>query len=182
MFRQYWCFLVSAPHQTGAKNSTHTRPRPDRTRRIAAGTSLEGKATRTATTRANPHHLARLFLLFDMAHLGRALRPEMRSIQAYVFVGCQRRKLRPKTGFSNRGEITSGTSRVLGKGFLFDRASSSRVWKPSIERWSSACRQSRIRSSHREVRRRVRVGSRRFQRRHHQTPLLDFLTSCHVSH
>jgi hypothetical protein len=75
LFRHDSCFLVSAPHQTGARNNTQTRLRPDSTNNIAAGTSRDGKAARTATTRANPHHLARLFLLLDMAHLGRADAP-----------------------------------------------------------------------------------------------------------
>jgi hypothetical protein len=54
-----------------------------------------GRAASRATTRANPHHLARpFFLLLDMAHLGESGRPEMRSIQAHSFVGCQKSKAR----------------------------------------------------------------------------------------
>jgi hypothetical protein len=44
-------------------------------KRITAGTALVGKMARRAMTRANPHHLARLFLPLDRAHLGRADAP-----------------------------------------------------------------------------------------------------------
>ena len=76
LFRQNSPFLVTAPHQTGARNSAHTRPKPDKAKSIVAGTALVGRAASRATTRANPHHLARpFFLLLDMAHLGRADAP-----------------------------------------------------------------------------------------------------------
>jgi hypothetical protein len=75
LFRQNSPFLVTAPHQTGARNSAHTRPKPDKANRIVAGTAFVGRAASRATTRANPHHLARLFLLLDTAHLGRADAP-----------------------------------------------------------------------------------------------------------
>jgi hypothetical protein len=91
LFRHGPCFLVSAPHQTGARNNTHNRLRPDSTNRIAAGTSRKGKAARTATTRANPHHLARLFLLLDMATSGEPT-PRDALNPSPPFSGCQRKR------------------------------------------------------------------------------------------
>jgi hypothetical protein len=44
LFRQNWPFHVSAPHQTGAKNSTQTRLKPDKPKRITAGTHIVGEA------------------------------------------------------------------------------------------------------------------------------------------
>jgi hypothetical protein len=79
LFRQNSPFLVTAPHQTGARNSAHTRPKPDKANRIVPGTALVGRAASRATTRANPHHLARLFfLLLDTEHLRRADAPRCR--------------------------------------------------------------------------------------------------------
>jgi hypothetical protein len=54
LFRQNSPFLVTAPHQTGARNSAHTRPKPDKAKSIVAGTALVGRAASRATTRANP--------------------------------------------------------------------------------------------------------------------------------
>jgi hypothetical protein len=38
---------VSAPHQTGAKNSTQTRLKPDKPKRITAGTHIVGAGGRS---------------------------------------------------------------------------------------------------------------------------------------
>jgi hypothetical protein len=51
------------------------RLKPDKPKRVAAGTALVGKMARRATTRTNPHHLARLFLPLDTARLGSADAP-----------------------------------------------------------------------------------------------------------
>jgi hypothetical protein len=79
--------------------------------------ALVGWAARRATTRANPHHLARLLLVLDMAHLGRADARRCRQSKPTFLCVVKGRPctMSAKTGFANRGKSISGRSQRFSR-------------------------------------------------------------------